>query len=78
MSSSIKNIYKSVWFWVAVTTAIVVIVLSIQCVSRLRGGEEMGDYARPAALNDSEGNLIDLAAVIGKETLVLVFYHASW
>ena len=78
MSSRMKDIHKSVWFWVAVTATLVVFVLGYQLVSRLRGGDGIGAYARSATLTDSEGNIVNLDAVIGTKPVVLVFYHANW
>lgn len=40
--------------------------------------DAVGKKAPIFKLNDSDGNEVDLAKVIGKKTVVLVFYRGNW
>lgn len=63
----------------ALAATAAVLFLATSAGAQQNGGNDaVGKKAPLFKLNDSKGNEVDLAKVVGKKPIVLVFYRGNW
>ena len=73
-----KQAHKYIWIGSAVAASLIIGAIYYKYEVVGGDGDWVGASGRSLTLADSQGNSFNLGTVIGKETVVLMFYHANW
>ena len=73
-----KQVHKFIWIGSVAAVTLISGALYYQFEVVGGDGDWVGASAQYIILDDSQGRSFNLGTVIGKETVVLFFYHANW